>query len=68
MRTMKPLEATWGSAMSRKGSPRDVCGEEQPDRSLVMQIQRDLMVTQLGVVDAVVSPVDENLEVKVSGS
>ena len=50
------------------GSPRDAYGEEQPDRPLVMQIQRDLMVTQLGVVDAIVSPVDENLEVKVSRS
>ena len=63
LRTMKPPEATWGSAMSRKGSPRDVCGEEQPDRSLVMQIQRNLMAMQLGVVDTVVSTVDDNLEV-----
>ena len=67
-RTMKPPEATWGNATCRNGSSRDTCGEEHPDRSLVMQIQRDLMVTQLGVVDAIVSPVDENLEVKVSRS
>ena len=42
LRTMKPLEATWGSATCHNGSPRDASGEEQPDRSLVMQIQRNL--------------------------
>jgi hypothetical protein len=65
---MKPPEATWGNATRLNGSPRDAYGEEQSDRSLIMQIQHDLMAMQLGVVDAVVSPVDENLEVKVFGS
>jgi hypothetical protein len=65
---MKPLEATWGNATHRNRSPRDTCGEEQLDWSLIMQIQSDQMATQLGVVDTVVSPVDENLELKVSRS
>jgi hypothetical protein len=65
---MKPPEATWGNATCSNGRPRESYGEEQPNRSLVMQIQRDLMATQLGVVNIVVSPVDENLEVKVSRS
>ena len=67
LRTMKPPEATWGNATHHNGSPRDACGEEQPDRSLSMQIQCNQMVTQLGVVNAIISPVEENLEVKVSG-
>jgi hypothetical protein len=33
-----------------------------------MQIQHDLMAMQLGVANTVVTPIDENLEVKVSGS
>ncbi|CAD6251207.1 unnamed protein product [Miscanthus lutarioriparius] len=31
LRIMKPPEATWGNATRHNGSPRDACGEEQPD-------------------------------------
>jgi hypothetical protein len=44
MTMMLPV-ATWGNATRHNGNPRDACGEEQPDRSLVMQIQCDLMAT-----------------------